>query len=373
MGAQTPWPYYPPNTGAVQQIQGAAVPAVPVEAKNLTFAERNAPTPIASACLACFTSKIRCDFKRPCGRCVKRGVGHECQTRKYRRRKKPVQVACFACVKSKAACDDERPCTRCKRAGRPCEDRSTKRKSDTSISDEHSESDKGSVSSLDTNISISEILTKFSQVEVSSMIQSPKLFLFIALLRQMSTQTFQTISSDLQSYMTRFGIDLSYFQQFLELPWSIPEEMKIHTNVPALRETVDSSELPSIAFWFPQDEESSSAVEIKHYFNDSFLDFAKLDDHISEFTFSKKDVMDDSEVKMMPFLKMVPEQFQKTMCQALSKFLFLSEPCKKEANPFPVKIQMSSGAEENCTVIPSMHEGSFLILSFKKDSEQELK
>lgn len=80
----------------------------------------NNPT---NACHQCHKDKARCDFGRPCSRCIRKGCGNECKervglSRRYTR--PPVFRACAACAKSKARCDHRKPCNRCLQRGIEC-------------------------------------------------------------------------------------------------------------------------------------------------------------------------------------------------------------------------------------------------------------
>lgn len=74
---------------------------------------------ISNACKPCHEMKLKCDFKRPCFRCIRRGRPEECVERQsFSRRKGVVRLACSECAKAKRKCEDKRPCTRCVRLGK---------------------------------------------------------------------------------------------------------------------------------------------------------------------------------------------------------------------------------------------------------------
>lgn len=68
-------------------------------------------------------SKVRCDYERPCFRCISRCTPDQCVDRLHapaaatRKRRPNAVKACAACHDAKVACANERPCPRCVRLG----------------------------------------------------------------------------------------------------------------------------------------------------------------------------------------------------------------------------------------------------------------
>ncbi|EKX44640.1 hypothetical protein GUITHDRAFT_109415 [Guillardia theta CCMP2712] len=110
---------------AFDQLQGAS--SLPASARSLTegsdAAEKvDSLTRLNKACDRCRKSKLKCDWSKPCARCVEDGVPELCQLTARKSRKVSdrlcTSTACEPCRIAKARCDANRPCSRCCKLGK---------------------------------------------------------------------------------------------------------------------------------------------------------------------------------------------------------------------------------------------------------------
>lgn len=104
-----------------------SIPSVPIarnsEPRLDVFPRKFTLRPRDRACLPCFLYKCRCDFQRPCLRCVSQGKTICCLDRNP-------EKSCKSCVLENHPCDQQRPCKRCVTMNRAqfCVDRDHKLK-----------------------------------------------------------------------------------------------------------------------------------------------------------------------------------------------------------------------------------------------------
>lgn len=358
-------PHLPLQPGDMIRSQFNPVESMPLQDfPPIIHSMRSHSSP--SACLPCFQAKTRCDFQRPCARCMKRSRPEECIDRELRKRKKPVSVACYRCIKAKSACDTRRPCSRCVKWGSVCEDRLSKPKIEDSPVNNSNDTYQGE---KDSSFSFEFVLRRLCTEEIIAFLDSEKLHLLIALRLLMTGQTWDLIESDFVDFTTNLDLEereFSDLRDHLKLSvCTIPEEVQLRCDIAEVQKLVNLCCVPAVAFWFASST-NDGHIQVHHIFNEkmsSMRCFSMVDSAFS-LDLEKFEHQPDC---IFPLLADLPAHQHKVIFQMLTSFLVHPLMFKDECLCFRVQLTPFEDQPIDYRIIPSVHEDHFLVLSFLAD------